>query len=171
MSIKIRTVTELNAQQVTDLSHVLMASVEAGASVSFMLPLSLEKAQAYWQGVAAKVATGTQLLFIAETDHGELVGTVQIALDLPENQPHRADLCKMLVHPQARRQGIAAQLLQAAEQGAKQHGRSLLVLDTANEEAARVYERAAWQKVGTIPDYALWPAGGLCATTLYYKAI
>jgi GNAT superfamily N-acetyltransferase len=171
MSIKIRTVTELNAQQATDLSHVLMASVEAGASVSFMLPLSLEKAHAYWQGVAAKVATGTQLLFISENEHGELVGTVQIALDLPENQPHRADLCKMLVHPKARRQGIAAQLLQAAEQGAKQHGRSLLVLDTANEEAARVYERAAWQKVGTIPDYALWPAGGLCATTLYYKAI
>jgi ribosomal protein S18 acetylase RimI-like enzyme len=171
MSIKIRTVTELSAQQVTDLSHVLMASVEAGASVSFMLPLSLEKAQVYWQGVAAKVATGSQLLFIAENEQDEIIGTVQIALDLPENQPHRADLCKMLVHPQARRQGIAAQLLAAAEQGAKQQGRSLLVLDTANDEAARVYERAAWQKVGTIPDYALWPAGGLCATTIYYKVI
>lgn len=171
MSFQIRAVDTLNQQQITELSQVLIACVEAGASVSFMLPLSEAKAAAYWQDVQHSLSQGERLVLIAESDSGEVLGSVQIVLAQPENQPHRGDLSKMLVHPKVRRQGLAAQLLAAAEASAKAQGKTLLVLDTANPEAERVYKRGAWQRCGTIPDYALWPAGGLCATTFFYKQI
>lgn len=171
MSFQIRAVSTLNQQQITELSQVLIACVEAGASVSFMLPLSEAKAAAYWQAVNQSLSQGERLVLIAESDSGEVLGSVQIVLAQPENQPHRGDLSKMLVHPKVRRQGLAAQLLAAAEASAKAQGKTLLVLDTANPEAERVYERGAWQRCATIPDYALWPAGGLCATTFFYKQI
>lgn len=171
MPIQIRSVSALTAQQITELSQVLIACVEAGASVSFMLPLNEAKAAAYWREVNSSLQHGERLVFIAETDSSEIVGSVQIVLTQPENQPHRADLSKMLVHPNARRQGVAAALLTAAEAGAQAQGKSLLVLDTANPEAGRVYERGGWQQCGVIPDYALWPAGGLCATTFFYKKL
>lgn len=166
MPFQIRAVNSLNSQQIAELSQVLIACVEAGASVGFMLPLTVAKAQAYWQTVASSLQQGERLVFLAESDSGEIVGSVQIVLAQPENQPHRADLCKMLVAPKARRQGLAA-----AESGAQAQGKTLLVLDTANPEAERVYERGAWQRCGLIPDYALWPAGGLCATMLFYKKL
>lgn len=152
------------------LADVLVDCVEGGASVSFMLPLSRAKALAFWRGVADAVTRGERALIVAEDDHG-LVGTVQLVLDQPENQPHRADLAKMLVHRRARRQGLGAALMQAAEQAARDCGKSLLVLDTASGDAERLYARLGWQRCGTIPGYALLPQGGPCATTYFYRVL
>ena len=153
------------------LAEVLIDCVEGGASVSFMLPLPREKARAYWRGVAQSAARGERAVLAAVDPLGTIVGTVQLILDLPENQPHRADLAKMLVHRRARRAGVGAALLAAAEACAREMGRTLLVLDTASAEAARLYERQGWQRVGDIPGYALFPDGRPCATTFYFKAL
>jgi GNAT superfamily N-acetyltransferase len=118
--------------------------------------------------VAKGVAAGERALLVAEDALGAC-GTVQLVLQQPENQPHRADLVKMLVHRRARRQGRGAALLAAAEATARECGKTLLVLDTASDEAARVYARQGWLRVGAIPGYALLPAGGLCDTTVYYR--
>src|SRR5262249_30537538 len=107
----------------------------------------------------------------ARDDTERIVGTVQLLLKLPENQPHRADLAKMLVHREVRRRGVGALLLAAAESAARKAGRTLLVLDTASRDAERLYVRAGWQRVGEIPGYALWPGGGPCATTVFYKSL
>jgi GNAT superfamily N-acetyltransferase len=136
-----------------------------------MLPLSRARAGAYWRCVADSTARGERVVLAAADGAGRIVGTVQLILDLPENQPHRADLAKMLVHRRARRQGIGAALLRAAEHCARQAGRSLLVLDTASAEADRLYERQGWQRVGLIPDYALYPDGRPCATTFFFKSL
>ena len=150
------------------LADVLLDCVEGGASVSFMHPLSRERAVAFWRRVAQGVAAGERALIVAEDARG-LCGTVQLVLDQPENQPHRAELSKMLVHRRARRQGLGAALMRAAEAAARDCGKTLLVLDTANDEAERLYERLGWTRVGVIPDYALLPHGGLCGTTVYYR--
>jgi GNAT superfamily N-acetyltransferase len=154
--------------QIEGLADVLIDCVESGASVSFMHPLSRERAVAFWRRVAQGVAAGERALVIAEDAHG-VCGTVQLMLDQPENQPHRAELMKMLVHRRARRQGLGAALMLAAEAAARESGKTLLVLDTANPGAERLYERMGWTRVGVIPGYALLPHGGLCATTLYYR--
>lgn len=154
-----------------ELADILIDCVEGGASVSFMAPLARNKALAFWHGVADGVADGRRILLAAE-DHAtaRLVGTVQVVCDQPENQPHRADIAKMLVHRCARRRGIAAQLMQAAEEAARAAGKTLLVLDTVTgSEAERLYTRLGWIRVGVIPGYALWPDGRPCATTYYYK--
>lgn len=153
------------------LSEVLMDCVAGGASVSFMHPLSLAKAQAFWSGVASGVANGERALLVARDAAGTIVGTVQVVLSQPENQPHRADISKLLVHRRARCHGLGAQLMQAAERSAKVDGKNVLVLDTADSVAERLYERLGWQLCGKIPDYALLPSGGLCATSIFYKAI
>ena len=153
------------------LAEVLIDCVEGGASVSFMLPLSREKARAYWRGVAESAARGERAVLAAVDAPGTIVGTAQLILDLPENQPHRGDLAKMLVHRRARRGGVGAALLAAAEECAREEGRTLLVLDTANAEAARLYERHGWQRVGQVPGYALLPDGRPCATTFYFKTL
>lgn len=155
------------------LAEILIACVEGGASVSFMAPLDREKAASFWQNVADSVERGDRLLIIAvDRGGGKPVGTAQILLGQPENQPHRADLAKMLVHPAARRRGVGAQLLRFAENAARSAGKTLLVLDTATGgDAERLYERSGWVKVGLIPDYALLPDGGLCATTVFYKRL
>lgn len=149
------------------LAELLVDCVDGDASVSFMHPLSMDRALAFWQRVADGVASGARALLVAEDDRG-IVGTVQLVLDLPENQPHRADVSKMLVHRRARRLGLGAALMRAAEAAARDCGKSLLVLDTASSDAERLYERMGWQRVGTIPDFALLPRGGLCATTFFY---
>jgi GNAT superfamily N-acetyltransferase len=136
-----------------------------------LLPLSREKAGAYWRAVAESAARGERLLLAAIDDAGVIVGTVQVMLDLPENQPHRGDLAKMLVHRRARRRGVGAALLDAAEQSAREEGRSLLVLDTASAEAERLYERQGWERVGVVPGYALYPDGRPCATTFFFKSL
>ena len=153
------------------LAEVLIDCVEGGASVSFMLPLSREKARAYWRGVAESAARGERAVLAAVDAPGTIVGTAQLILDLPENQPHRGDLAKMLVHRRARRAGVGAALLAAAEECAREEGRTLLVLDTASAEAARLYERHGWQRVGQVPGYALFPDGRPCATTFYFKTL
>lgn len=151
------------------LAVVLIDCVDGGASVSFMHPLTRDRAEAFWRRVAQGVAAGERALLVAEDGHG-VCGTVQLSFDLPENQPHRADVSKMLVHRRVRRQGLGAALLRAAETTARECGKTLLVLDAVTGgDAARLYERLGWTRVGDIPDYALFPQGGLCSTTVYYR--
>ena len=166
---QIRCLPSLGEREIQGLGDVLMDCVEGGASVSFMLPMTRAKADAFWRGTAASVARGERLVFAAHDEAGAIVGTAQIVLAQPENQPHRGDLAKMLVHRRARRRGLGAALLAAAEQGARDAGKTLLVLDTASDDAERLYARHGWQRCGVIPDYALWPGGGPCATTIYFK--
>ena len=164
----VRRLHALDDAHIDGLADVLIDCVEGGASVSFMHPLSRERALAFWRHVAEGVASGARALVVAEDAHG-VCGTVQLVLDQPENQPHRADLSKMLVHRRARRHGIGAALMQAAEATARDSGKTLLVLDTASDDAERLYERQGWVRVGAIPGYALLPHGGLCQTTVYYR--
>jgi len=165
----LRRLHALDDTQIDALAEVLIDCVEAGASVSFMHPLTRDRAIAFWHQVAQGVAGGQRALLIAEDAHG-LCGTVQLILDQPENQPHRADLAKMLVQRRARRQGLGAALMGAAEATARDCGKTLLVLDAVtNGEAARLYERLGWVRVGNIPGYALMPQAGLCSTTYYYR--
>ena len=170
-SWSVRRLDAVDAAQIDGLAGLLIDCVEGGASVSFMHPLTRERAAAFWQRVAQGVAAGERALLVAEDARG-LCGTVQLVLDLPENQPHRADLVKMLVHRRARRQGVGAALMRAAELTARECGRTLLVLDTVTGgDAERLYERLGWVRVGAIPGYALMPRGGLCSTTVLYRDI
>lgn len=166
----IRQVSRLDEGQLQGLVDVLIDCVAGGASVSFMHPLSQAKAFAFWRRVADDVESGARALLVAEDDSG-IIGTVQLVLDQPENQPHRADLSKMLVHRRARRLGVGAALMRAAENTAREAGKTLLVLDTASDDAERLYARAGWTLVGVIPDYALLPQGGLCGTSVYYRKL
>jgi GNAT superfamily N-acetyltransferase len=168
----IRRLTTVTETQLEQLCALLIDCVEGGASVSFMLPLTRERAQAFWQRVAAGVHHGERALLVAVDAHGAIVGTVQLVLEQPENQPHRADVAKMLVHSNARRQGLGERLMRAAEDTALECGKTLLVLDTVTGgDAERLYTRLGWQRVGSIPGYALWPQGGLCATTYFYRRV
>ena len=164
---RLHTVTE---PHVRGLAELLIDCVDGGASVSFMYPLAVAKALDFWRRAAAGVAQGERALLVAEDAIG-IVGTVQLILDQPENQPHRADLSKMLVHRRARRQGLGAGLLQAAEDVARDCGKSLLVLDTASADAERLYAKLGWQRCGVIPGYALLPHGGFCDTTYFYRRL
>jgi ribosomal protein S18 acetylase RimI-like enzyme len=159
-----------DASQIAALADVLIDCVDGGASVSFMHPLARERAEGFWQQVAQDVAGGRRALFVVEDAHG-ICGTVQLCFDLPENQPHRADVSKLLVHRRARGRGLGDALMRAAEATARELGKSLLVLDTANDAAERLYERLGWQRVGVIPGYALLPHGGLCDTAVYYREL
>ncbi|ANK74505.1 MULTISPECIES: GNAT family N-acetyltransferase [Ensifer] len=153
------------------LSDVLSDCVEGGASVGFMQPYPPESARGYWQGVAGAVAVGDTLLMVAE-EAGRILGTVQVGVAQMPNQPHRGDLKKLLVHRDARGKGVARRLMEAVEREAAARGKTLLVLDTATgSEAEAIYPRLGWERVGVIPDYAMWPEGGLCATTFFYKRI
>jgi len=169
--ITIRRLMAPGPAELAALTDVLIDCVEGGASVSFMLPLSHERALAFWQRVADGVVRQERALLVAEDEAG-IVGTVQLVFDLPENQPHRADLAKMLVHRRGRRRGLGEALMRAAEQLGRDSGKSLLVLDTVTGgDAERLYARLGWQKSGVIPNYALWPQGGFCDTTYFYKAL
>ena len=152
------------------LADVLLDVVEGGASVGFMLPLARDKAVAYWRGILDSAARGERIVLVAEEPaSGAILGTVQVVLAMPDNQPHRGDLAKMQVHSRARRRGLGAQLMRAAEAAAREAGKTLLVLDTVTGgDAERLYTRLGWQRVGEIPDFALWPGGGLCSTTVFY---
>jgi len=168
----IRCLDQMGEREIRGLSDVLVDCVEGGASVSFMLPMTREKSESYWRGVAESHARGERIVVVAEDAAGSIVGTVQVVLNLPENQPHRGDVAKMLVHRRARRQGVAAKLLASAERSAADAGRTLLVLDTVTGgDAERLYARNGWQRCGVIPDYALFPAGGFCSTTVFFKFV
>lgn len=151
------------------LADVLIDCVEGGASVSFMLPLTRERAVGFWRRVAEDVAAEKRVLLVAEDSRG-ICGTVQLIFDLPENQPHRGDLAKMLVHHRMRRRGVGAALMKEAEAAARRSGKTLLVLDAVTGgDAARLYERLGWVRVGDVPNFALFPNGGFCGTTYYYR--
>jgi GNAT superfamily N-acetyltransferase len=165
----LRRLHTLDEALIAELTDLLIDSVEGGASVSFMDPLPRDRAVAFWRRVGQDVDAGHRALLVAEDSEG-LCGTVQLVLDMPDNQPHRADLVKMLVHRRARRRGLGAALMRAAEDVARECGRTLLVLDAVTGgDGARLYERLGWVRVGEIPDYALMPRGGFCSTTYYYR--
>jgi GNAT superfamily N-acetyltransferase len=152
------------------LAGVLQDCVEGGASVSYMAPFSLEDSRGVFEAVAVDVEQGRRVLLAAFAD-GEVVGTVQLILAVPPNQPHRGEIAKLLVHRRARRRGIAQRLMERAEVEALSEGKTLLVLDTASGDAERVYERLGWVRVGVIPDYALYPDGRPCDTAIYFKSL
>lgn len=168
---KLRRLVTVDEAEIDGLAHVLIDCVDGGASVSFMHPLTHERAAAFWRRIAHGVEAGERALLVAEDADG-ICGTVQITLDLPENQPHRADLSKMLVHRRVRRQGLGAELMRAAEALALECGRTLLVLDAVTGgDGERLYERLGWHRVGVVPNYALMPRGGFCSTTFMYRAL
>jgi GNAT superfamily N-acetyltransferase len=165
----VRRLHRVDAAQIDALADVLIDCVEGGASVSFMHPLTRERAARFWRMVADAVACGDRALLVAEDDRG-ICGTVQVILALPENQPHRGEVAKMLVHRRARRHGLGAALMRAAEGTARECGKTLLVLDAVTDgAAARLYERLGWVRVGDIPRFALMPMGGYCSTTYFYR--
>ncbi len=168
----IRLLSAVDARdRLSDLCDVLVDCVNGGASVGFMQPYGVADALPYWQGVVDSVESGATLLFAAVLE-GKVVGTVQVGVAQMPNQPHRGDLKKLLVHRSARGKGIARLLMDAAEGEAARIGKTLLVLDTATgSDAEAIYPRLGWQRVGVVPDYAMWPEGGLCDTTLFYKRI
>ena len=167
----IRRLHEVGPAEVDGLVEVLVDCVEGGASVGFMLPLPRERARAFWSGIAEAVGRGERALLVAEDEDG-ICGTVQLVLAQPDNQPHRADLSKMLVHSRARRRGLGEALMRAAEAMALDCDKSLLVLDAVTDgDAHRLYSRLGWQKVGDVPDFALWPEGGYCSTTYFYRSL
>jgi GNAT superfamily N-acetyltransferase len=169
-SVRIRCLQALTERDIRGLSDVLIDCVEGGASVSFMHPMTPTKAEAFWHKMSESAARGERVVITAEDDMG-IVGTVQVILDQPENQPHRGDVAKMLVHRRARRHGVGAALLAAAERSASEAGKTLLVLDTASVDAERLYARQGWQRCGYIPNYALMPDGAPCGTTIFFKAL
>ena len=154
-----------------ELADVLADCVAGGASVSFMPPYSPREARAFFDKVEGGVAAGDTVLLAAIVS-GKIVGTVQLGLDTPPNQPHRADVKKMLVHRSARGRGVGAALMAAVEEEALKRGRWLLVLDTVpGESGHRLYLRAGWHQSGIVPDYALFPDGRLCDTAFMWKRL
>jgi GNAT superfamily N-acetyltransferase len=162
--------TEAHAQ-LEALASVLVDCVAGGASVSYMAPFSHEEARGVFEAVATEVEHGRRLLLAAFAD-GLLIGTVQVILALPPNQPHRGEIAKLLVHRSVRNRGIAQRLMERAESEALAAGKTLLVLDTVTgDDAERLYTRLGWTRVGVIPGYALYPDGRPCDTTVFWKAL
>ncbi|HEX6996954.1 MAG TPA: GNAT family N-acetyltransferase [Gammaproteobacteria bacterium] len=171
-TVRIRCLDALGEREIDGLCGVLIDCVEGGASVNFMLPMTRAKAEVFWRGVAASLGQRERVVLVAEDEDDAIVGTVQVVWARPENQPHRADIAKMLVHRRARRRGVGAALLAAAELAAREAGKTLLVLDTMTGSAAeRLYRGHGWQSCGRIPGYALWPGGGFGDVTILYKTL
>lgn len=170
--IEVRQLTpEEGHQHLSELAGVLLDCVAGGASVSFMASLSRAEAEAFFENVIRDVEKGGRILLAAFVDSA-LVGTVQIVTALPANQPHRADIAKLLVHRTARGQGVGERLMRRVEEVARTAGKTLLVLDTVTGAAGeRLYARLGWIRVGVIPNYALFPDGTPCATTVFYKRV
>lgn len=169
--MEIRRLERLDAAHVSALSALLIDCVDGGASVGFMSPLTQERAGRFWLGIGDRIAAGLIELLVAERD-GVVMGTVQLIMAQPENQPHRADLAKMLVHRGARRQGVGERLVRAAEDHARSAGKTLLVLDTVTgSDGDRLYRRLGWIAVGCVPLYALFPDGRPCSTTIFYRQL
>lgn len=157
---------EETLSQVEGLSELLLDAVAGGASVSFMADFSHADAVAYFRGIASEVAAGRRLLFAT----GEVDGTAQLILDMPPNQPHRAELAKMLVHRRSRRRGLGRELFEAVCAAARRRGRTLLTFDTiSGAEGEKLYLACGCVKVGEIPGYALMPDGRPAPTSVFYK--
>jgi GNAT superfamily N-acetyltransferase len=171
-ALEIRRLTSTEVREKLDaLARVLVDCVAGGASVSYLAPFSHEQARSAFEGFGDEVEQGRRLLLAAFAD-GDLVGTVQVILALPPNQPHRAEIAKLLVHRSARRRGVAQLLMEHAESEARAAGKSLLVLDTVTGgDAERLYERLRWRRVGVIPGYALYPDRRPCDTTIFWKSL
>ncbi|MGY2996162.1 N-acetyltransferase family protein [Mesorhizobium sp. URHB0026] len=158
-------------ETLAQLTDLLVETVAAGGSVSFMHPLASDAASAFWETSLAAAARG-QRTVIGAWDGGALVGTVTLLLDCPPNQPHRAEIAKLMTSVGQRGRGIGTRLMLAAERLAAEKGRTLLVLDTATEEgASALYEKLGFTLAGEVPDYALKPHGGLTGTLIYWKRI
>ena len=168
--LTVRRLSRVSDADVEALAALMIDVVEGGASIGFMLPIDAARAEAFWRRIGAGVDGGERVLFVADDGAG-IVGTVQLVVEQPENQPHRADVAKMMVANRARRHGIGAALMQAAEQEARARGKTLLVLDTASADAERLYARLGWQRCGTVPGYAQLPQGGPCDTTYFYRVL
>jgi GNAT superfamily N-acetyltransferase len=167
--VSVRRLGVVTSREFAGLCDLLIDCVEGGASVSFMQPMTLSKAADFWREVAGGVSRAERVLVVAEDAQGKIVGTAQAVWSAAENQPHRADIVKMLVLRRARGKGVGAAVLAAVETSARDAGKTLLVLDTASSDAERLYERGGWKRVGTIPKYALMPDGPLCDTVFFYK--
>ena len=170
--VEIRRLSGSDVRELAEaLGAVLRDCVEGGASVRFMAPFSQEDARAAFEAVTSEVASGRRILLAAFAD-GALVGTVQVAHAAQPNSPQRGDVAQLLVHRSARGQGVAKRLMERAELEAAAAGMTLLVLDTVTgDPAERLYERFGWTKVGVIPNYALYPDGRPCDTTVFWKAL
>lgn len=164
-------ITPLTHAAMPQLAELLIETVAAGGSVSFMHPLAPADARAFWQASLTAAEAGGRVLYGAW--HGpELIGTVTLLLDFPPNQPHRAEIAKMMTRVAWRGQGVATRLLRTAEAEAARRGRTLLTLDTSVDGGARkLYEGAGYTLVGEIPDFALTPDGRLNGTLIYYKRL
>ena len=162
---------EVSQDTLAQLGEILVEVVASGGSVSFMHPLSVGAARAFWEGALAAAGRGERVV-LGAWDGEVLAGTVTLLLDCPPNQPHRAEIAKLMTRLSHQGRGVAAALMRAAEALAVQRGRTLLVLDTATEGgASRLYEGLGFVLAGTIPDYALKPHGGLTGTMIYWKPI
>ena len=171
-TIRIRPISAREAvERSSVLADILVDCVVGGAAVSFLAPLARDKAEAFWRRVAEGVARGERVLIVAEErPSGTVIGTAQLALEQPENQPHRADVQKVLVRRDARRRGIGAALMRSVEDAARAAGKTLLALDTTNgSDAERLYERLGWVRLGVMPGHALLPDGRPSDTTYFYK--
>lgn len=170
---QLATIEELGAEALDaalpELARVLHASVHAGASIGFVLPFPLDEAAAFWRGVRPSVASGERLLLVARLD-GRIAGTASLLLVGTPNGRHRAEVAKVMVHPEARRRGIAAALMRGVEAAARQHGRTLLLLDTTTgRDAERLYAALGYRLVAVLPGYALDPDGAMGPTSLMRK--
>lgn len=153
------------------LSELLVETVAHGGSVSFMHPLPVQTADAFWRDSLGSAARGDRIV-LGAFDGEEVVATVTLLLGLPPNQPHRAEIAKMMTRLSHRHRGIATALLRTAEKLALEHGRTLLVLDTAVDDGASgLYQALGFSLTGIIPDYALKPHGGLTGTMIYWKRL
>ncbi|MEY3233686.1 GNAT family N-acetyltransferase [Aquidulcibacter sp.] len=170
--MQIRAVTEApDPHQLEDLCALLIDAVEGGASLGFLKPLDEARARTYWEGVSKAVQAGDKALLVAEIG-GAILGTVQVVLDMPQNQPHRSEISKMIVHTRVRQLGLGMRLLEAAEERARFAGKSLMMLDTQTGSAAEhLYKKAGYSPLPPLPDYALTPDGELAPTTIFWKRI
>lgn len=171
MTITIHRLDDETPQIIGALANLLRDCVAAGASVGFMHGIDPADAHHFWRAALAAALAGERALFIAMRD-GIVIGTAQMIPATMPNQPHRADIAKVLVSPEARRQGVGAALMQACEVEALRQGRWLLTLDTViNSAGEALYASLGWQRAGPIPDYALMPDGSLCTTMFMWKRL
>jgi GNAT superfamily N-acetyltransferase len=170
--IDVRRLSPAEAREQLDaLARVLADCVEGGASVGYLAPFSEADARAAFEGFVSDAEQGRRII-LAAFDGGELIGTAQLVVGVPPNQPHRADVARVLVHRSARRRGVAQRLMEQLEHEARAEGRTLLVLDAVTGgDAARLYDRLGWTTVGVIPNYALYPDGRFCDTTVFWKSL
>jgi GNAT superfamily N-acetyltransferase len=171
MTLSLREIRADDVEPIIDsLSAIMKACVDEGASIGYLTPFGLKDAGAFWTFVRGTLASGARRMLIAEMG-GKITGTVQIGIDMPPNGRHRADVMKLMVHPDARKKGVGKALMMAAEDIARAERRSLLVLDTAGDDAERLYQSLGWTVTGKVPAYARSTTGALEATTIMWKML